>query len=366
MKTVNLTSNQGMSFENEKIFIGLDVHSTSWKVTIRFNGQHFKTFSNPASVKELMNYLNNNFPKGDYYSVYEAGFCGFSAHRELVKQGVKSIIVNPADIPLSDKDRKTKSDTRDSKTLAKQLEKSNLKAIYVPEKQSEIFRAVFRLREKVKLDKQRIMKRIKMFLYTRGYRLGDNAWSKKSIMALKKRVKGTLSEFIIGEWLRGLEELKKRIVKISKELKRLLKEYNHLDEQKILESIPGIGPQTSMVLLAEIIDPRRFKNDGEFCSYIGLIPNTHSSGETEKSMGLTNRKNVQLRRAFIESAWVAVRNDPELMLAFSRLCKRMRPTNAIIRIAKKLAIRTKHLWSKMEMYQKNINMLDQGSLQINE
>ena len=352
----NLTSNQEMSFENEKIFIGLDVHSTSWKVTIRFAGKHFKTFSIPASVEELMNYLNNNFPNGDYYSVYEAGFCGFSAHRELEKRGITSIIVNPADIPLSDKDRKTKSDTRDSKTLAEQLEKNNLKAIYVPEKQAELFRGVFRLREKVKLDKQRIMKRIKMFLYTRGYRLGNNAWSKKSLLVLRKRIKGTASEFIVVEMLRGLEELKKRIVKISKELKRLVKEYEHLKEQKILESIPGVGPQTAVALLAEVIDPKRFKSDGEFCSYIGLIPNTHSSGETEKSMGLTNRKNVQLRHALIESAWVAVRNDPELMLAYSRLCKRMRPTNAIIRIAKKMAIRIKHLWTRMEVYQKNKNM----------
>ena len=360
MKNINLTSTQEMSFENEKIYIGLDVHSTSWKVTIRFGGQHFKTFSNAASVGELMNYLNKNFPKGDYYSVYEAGFCGFSVHRELEKQGIKSIIVNPADIPLSDKDRKFKSDTRDSKTLAEQLEKENLRAIYIPTRQAEFFRSVFRLRESAKKDKQRIMNRIKMYLYTRGYRLGNNAWSKKSITALRKRVKGTMSEFITIKLLNELKGQKILIVKISKELKRLIKEQERKKEQQILETVPGIGPQTAITLLAEVITPDRFKSDGDFCSYIGLIPNTHSSGEKEKATGLTNRKNGKLRHAIIESAWIATRNDPELKLAYVRLCKRMRSTNAIIRIAKKLAIRIKHLWTKMEVYQKNVNMVKEA------
>ena len=77
------------------------------------------------------------FPGVKFKSVYEAGFTGFSTHRSLEKAGIKNIVVNPADIPLSDKDKKTKSDTRDLRTLAKKLESDDLKAIYVPTLQQQ-------------------------------------------------------------------------------------------------------------------------------------------------------------------------------------------------------------------------------------
>ena len=37
----------------------------------------------------------------------------------------------------------------------------------------------------------------------------------------------------------------------------------------------------------------------------------------------------------VESSWIAIRNDPALMLAYQKLIIRMKPNKAIIRIAKK-------------------------------
>ncbi len=41
--------------------------------------------------------------------------------------------MNPADIPTTDKERKQKEDSRDSRKITKQLSQQDLKAIYVPE-----------------------------------------------------------------------------------------------------------------------------------------------------------------------------------------------------------------------------------------
>ncbi len=100
--------NYKLDFTGKEIYAGIDAHLKSWKISIMNNGLLCKTFSQNADAKELKNYLESNYPNGTYYSAYEAGFCGFAPHRELISQGIKNIVVNPADIPTTDKEKSKK------------------------------------------------------------------------------------------------------------------------------------------------------------------------------------------------------------------------------------------------------------------
>ena len=80
------------------------------------------------------------------------------------------------------------------------------------------------------------------------------------------------------------------------------------------------------------------------------MPSTRSSGEKDKTIGLSNRFNKYLRTMLIEAAWIAVRKDPALILSFSQLTKRMSKQEAIIRIAKKLLSRMDHVWRHRTKY----------------
>ena len=111
------TQNKELNFEGQNIFIGLDVHLKSWNVTILTLHAFFKTFTMSPKSEKLYNYLNENFPKGDYHSAYEAGFCGFSAHYQLKKFGIANIVINAADIPTTQKEKVQKEDARDSKKI---------------------------------------------------------------------------------------------------------------------------------------------------------------------------------------------------------------------------------------------------------
>ena len=53
----------------------------------------------------------------------------------------------------------------------------------------------------------------------------------------------------------------------------------------------------------------------------------------------------------IESAWIAIRNDPALMLAFQELTKRMKATKAIVRIARKLLNRIRFVLKNKTAYE---------------
>ena len=94
-----------VSFKGQVIYCGIDVHKNSWHVSIRHCNQQIANFSMNPEVLELVRHLRKNYPDAEYRSVYEAGFSGFEAHRTLCELGVKNIVINPADVPTSGKER---------------------------------------------------------------------------------------------------------------------------------------------------------------------------------------------------------------------------------------------------------------------
>ena len=81
---------------------------------------------------------------------------------------------------------------------------------------------------------------------------------------------------------------------------------------------------------------------------------TNSSGESESIGGITKRQNKMLRSMIVESSWVAIRNDPALMLAYQKLIVRMKPSKAIIRIAKKMTNRIRYVLKNQTPYVKAV------------
>ena len=110
-------------FSGQNIYAGLDVHRKSWKVTIYTEAFEHKTFTQPPNPKKLVSYLERVFPNASYHAVYEAGFSGFWTHDALTKMGVNCTVVHPGDVPTADKDRRPKTDARDSRKLAQTTSK---------------------------------------------------------------------------------------------------------------------------------------------------------------------------------------------------------------------------------------------------
>jgi transposase len=108
-----------LDFNNQNIYVGFDVHLKSWKVTIMTDELILKTSQDPKPDL-LYQYLKRNYPGGKYHTAYEAGFCGYWIHNKLKELGINSIVVNPADIPTSDKERVQKEDKRDSQEIVEQ------------------------------------------------------------------------------------------------------------------------------------------------------------------------------------------------------------------------------------------------------
>ena len=349
-----------LDFSGQDIFVGLDTHLKNWHTSIIVGDTTFKTFSQDPDAEMLKRYLVKNFPGANYYSAYEASFSGFTAHRELLKLGIKNIVVNPADIPTTNKERNQKEDKRDSRKIAKQLSGNALIPIYVPEIETEGDRSLIRSRKGLTKDNGRVKNRIKSHLYYYGIKIPPQFnekghWSRKFIKWLQEVDMPTDSaKSVLNGHLRKLEMYRKEILLVNREIRLLYKKDIYSKNFVLLISVPGIGSLTAMIILTEIGDVKRFKNTDKLNSFMGLIPSTNSSGENDKVGDITPRTNKMLRSAIVESAWVAIRNDAALMMAYQQLIKRMKPQMAIIRIAKKLVNRIIFVLREQKPYVSNV------------
>lgn len=348
--------NKEKDFRGQKFFVGIDVHKKQWNVSIRNNNMLLKTFSMNPEPKELERYLTRNYPKGEYRSVYEAGYCGFWIHEELEKLGIKNKVVNPADVPTRGKEKVTKTDAVDSRKLARELENATIEGIYVPTKYHQELRSLCRLRSRLSSHQTRIKNRIKGHLSFYGKEVPPQSelhhWSNRFIQYIRTiEFEHEMGKEYLEYCIKELEFTRKNIAEITKKIREKLPQELF---QLFTSSIPGVGGITTTTIISEIIDMKRFKRIDELASYIGLIPSTYSSGETERSYGIIQRRSTHLRNMLIESAWIAVREDPALLLHFNDLTQRMTKTRAIVSIAKQLLRRIRHVWLKNEEYVYNV------------
>jgi transposase len=349
------------AFKGQKIFVGLDVHKNDFNVSVMAGGVFYKTFTSPPDGEKIAGFLENNFPGAEYYSAYEAGFSGFWLHKQLKGLGINSIIVNPADIPTTDKERKQKEDRRDSRKLARDLQAGQLQGIYVPTEKTLHDRILIRSRQTIVKEVRRSKQRIKSMLYFQGIKYPEkfaaetNHWSRNFIKWLESIVfENESGKQALQTHIETLKHHRGLLLQTTRQIGAISRSDHYKQHVENLVSIPGIAMLTAMTLLAELETIRRFKNFNHLCSFVGLVPSTDSSGDNDKTTGITPRKNSNLRSALIESAWVAIRSDPALMSTYLNYCKRMASTRAIVRIAKKLLNRIVYVLRKNEKYEKNI------------
>jgi transposase len=349
------------AFKGQKIFVGLDVHKKDFKVSVIAGGVFYKTFVSPPAGEKIAAFLKHNFPGAEYFSAYEAGFSGFWLHRQLAELGINSIVVNPSDIPTTDKERKQKEDHRDSRKLAKDLCAGQLSSIFIPDEKTIDDRSLLRSRDSIAKEIRRFKQRIKSFLYFQGIKFPEQYgqerrhWSKNFMNWLESiKFSHQSADQALRIHIDSLKFQRTLLLQITRQIRDLSRSNYYKQAVEALITVPGIGMLTAMYMLTELGDVRRFKNFNHLCSFVGLIPSTSSTGDNQRSTGITPRKNSQLRSMIIESAWMAIRNDPALMKSYLSYTVRMDKNKAIVRIAKKVLNRAIHVLRKNEKYEKNI------------
>lgn len=339
-----------------KLFIGLDIHKKSWSVHFRTDLFEHRGFTMAPLAEQLLDYVQNTFRGHEVLVTYESGCCGFSAARSFKGYGWEVTVVNAADIPRIQKHQFQKSDRIDSRMLSRCLQQGQLKAIYIPEVQQDELRSLVRHRNSLVKQLRQVKLQIKSMLLYHGVVIPegyDNPnWSHAFIDWMQQiKWQYAPASITMNSKVIVLKTLHKEYLQAANELRKYCRTHFKKDYY-LLKSIPGIGGYLSSAILAELGDIRRFSNEKQFSSYIGMIPAIHNSGTTEKTTGVTPRSKTLLRSYLIEAAWVAIRRDPA-MQAYYRKHIGNNIKNIIVKVAHKLVTRILSVIKTERPYQIN-------------
>lgn len=340
-----------ITYKNKRVYIGMDVHKKSYTLSAYCQGQVVKTATTPADPERITQSLKEWFPSARLYSVYEAGFSGYSLHRTLCHGGIKNIVVNPASLEIAVKDR-VKTDRRDSRKLGEQLSMDRLKGIYIPEEQEELRRQVTRTRRQVVKQIQRVSNQIKGKLLYFGFMTPEDnrRVSERYIKELEEREFPEELKFSLGVMIKQWRLLKEQLKEIETEM--MAQSFEDGEVEEIYRSAPGIGKVVARVLGNELGDlSKRFPNNKSLYKYVGLTPSEYSSGEKSRRGGIDRQGSGYIRSLLVQAAWRAIEEDAVLRESFERIALRRGKKRAIVAIARKLIGRIRACFCKRTLYE---------------
>lgn len=326
-----------------KLYIGIDIHKRSWKIhcaTDLFSG---KSFTMPPNPDILSDYVAKHFPHYEVSCAYEAGCCGYYAHRRFEGYGWRSLVVNPADIHRKGKEKYTKTDKIDAQLISRELKDDRLDSIHIPELEREHLRSLFRRRNDLVKDYRRVKSYIKMQLLYFGISIPEefdnDHWSHK----FRDWVDAVVFEYptareTLDSRMRFFRFIDKEIREVSTKLRAYCRKHYKKDYY-LLRSVPGIGGIVACGIISELGDLRRFNSLKHLSGYLGLVPGIHQSGDTQRHTGISIRAHRLMRSYFIEASWQAIRTDPVIQAYYRKhLGKNVK--TIIIKVAHKLLSRT--------------------------
>jgi hypothetical protein len=90
------------------------------------------------------------------------------------------------------------------------------------------------------------------------------------------------------------------------------------DPRGLFISMPGFAERTATTVGGRLGDPSRFANSAGIRSFVGIIPATNQSGQTESRPHMTKAGDPLLRHALFLAAETARRLDPQLAAIYYR------------------------------------------------
>jgi transposase len=244
---------------------------------------------------------------------------------------------------------KIKSDKLSSKILADLLRSNLIPACYIPDRETRTLRDFLRHRAVLVIIKSSLKNRIHALLrnfnfhcpYSDLFGKSGRAWLKQ--VPLKPYCKISVDNF-----LSIIDTIEPKIDEVTKIIKELAGRNYYAC---LLDEIPGIDYYSALLIVLEIGDIKRFPDHRHLCSYIGIVPSAHKSGEINYTGKITKEGNSWLRWITVEAAQKAQLNpgNPYHQL-FLEIEHKKGSAIAKVAVAKKIATAIYYMLSKNEHF----------------
>ncbi|MGL4666963.1 MAG: IS110 family transposase [Saezia sp.] len=264
-------------------FIGVDVSKNKLDIALLTNGKHrSKTVSNtPAGFMDLLNWLHKQHALCAHVCMEATNIYWEEIALYLAQAGYVISVINPALIKAfaGSEGIRSKTDSVDAHLLARFCQEKQPEQWTPPSPTEQTLRALV-LRHQALVEMQ--------------------TQEKNRLQTARDALVQSIETHLL--WLKG------EIKRIEDDIDQLIKDDPDMgDRQRLLDSIPGLGPRTIAVLLAYVGHALRFDSARQFAAFAGLTPMRHESGSSvHKRPRLSKMGHAFLRRALYMPAMVTL------------------------------------------------------------
>jgi transposase len=319
------------------VYVGIDVHRKRSQVTvIDQEGQVLANRNVPNGVEKILGVIGG-LPPGTP-AAFEAAF-GWGWLVELLEDyGFAPHLVHPLQCTAIASAR-LKNDKVDAAILAQLLRADLLPEAWIAPPPVRQLRALLRHRAQLVRLRTLLRNRIHAVLADHGQDRPEGCWSGPGREWLAPLQLPAVSREVIEDDLALIDALQVPIDRLDWEVRQRARSEPAV---KVLTQLPGVGPFTALVLLAEIGDVRRFGSARKLASWAGLTPTVRGSDRTVRHGHTSKQGPAWVRWILCEAAQTAKRH-PQFAATYQAIARRRGKKIATTAIARKPLTRAYHL-----------------------
>jgi len=324
------------------VYVGIDVHRKRSQVAVIDQSGEVLTNRNVPNGAEPILRVIGGLPAGTP-AAFEAAF-GTGWLVELLEDyGFTPHLVHPLRCKAIASAR-LKNDKVDAAILGQLLRADLLPEAWIAPPPVRQLRALLRHRVQLVRLRTLLRNRIHAVLADHGHDRPSGCWSGPGRAWLASLHLPAVSREVVNDDLALIDALQDRIDRLDWEIHQRARSDPRV---KVLTQLPGVGPFTALVILAEIGDVSRFGSARKLASWAGLTPTVRGSDRVAHYGHISKQGSAWLRWVLCEAAQTAKRH-PQFAAGYQAIAQRRGKKIATTAVARKLLTRAWHLLTDAE------------------
>jgi transposase len=253
--------------------------------------------------------------------------------RAVAPEAEKLVMVHPQRMKAIASAR-LKNDKVDSATLAQLSRADLLPEAWMANEHTQQLRLLTRLRITLGQQRAKAKNQLQAVLHQEGFlKPVADVFGKRGRTWLAGLALSEAGRVVVEVWLKVVDQMDQAILEQEMALKKMAETDARA---RWLQTVPGIGAYSAMVILGEVGEIERFGTKKSLASYAGLTPSVRESAGKRKRGGIGHHGSGTLRWILLQVAQVAARCSPAAKAWYLRLKQRKPAQVARIALARKL------------------------------
>jgi transposase len=238
--------------------------------------------------------------------------------------------------------KSNKNDTIDAAAIAEAVVRPTMRFVQIKKSDQVDLQALHRIRDQLVGSRTRLICQMRAFCLEYGVAIRQGAGVFKvdlpTVIGDATNDLTPTMRRLLAELFEDVGQLEKRIAQVTREIEGLAA----MDQTaRRLMTVPGIGPLAATALLAAAGNGQQFRKARDMATWLGLVPQQHTTGGRTQMLGISKRGNRYVRRLLIHGARSCVvhldRTRDRLGTWIATLQSRMHVNKVTVALAAKIA-----------------------------